>query len=101
MSDNGPPTCNSCGKQISFKKDEQNDKWLRFNPDGTPHTHERRGGAGGGGGGFRGRSAEELRDIRRESALKNAVAFAVSRSEMKSKDVVTVAQVFLEWIEKS
>jgi hypothetical protein len=87
-----PTLCNGCRKPITFRRDEDNDKWLRFNPDGTPHVHERRGGGG--------RSAAELRDIRRLSVLKAAAAFGASRPDMKSSDVLTIANRWLAWLER-
>jgi hypothetical protein len=46
-----------------------------------------------------GRSPAELRDIRRLSVLKAASAFAASRPDMKSADVVVVAERWLAWVE--
>jgi hypothetical protein len=45
------------------------------------------------------RSPAELRDIRRLSVLKPAAAFAASRPDMKSADVVAVAERWLAWVE--
>ncbi len=50
-----------------------------------------------GGGG---RSPAELREIRRLTALKAAAAFGASRPEMKSADVLKVADAWLAWIER-
>ncbi len=87
-----PTLCNGCHKPITFRKDEENDKWLRFNPDGTPHAHEQRRGGGG-------KSPQELRDIRRLAVLKAAAAFASSRPDLKSADVLAIAGRWLTWVE--
>jgi hypothetical protein len=55
-------------------------------------TPQRRGGGGG-------RSPAELRDIRRLSVLKAAAAFAASRPDLKSADVMTIAGRWLTWVE--
>jgi hypothetical protein len=47
-----------------------------------------------------GRSPAELRDIRRLSVLKAAAAFGASRPDMKSADVLRVADCWLTWVEK-
>lgn len=52
---------------------------------------QRRGGSG--------RSPAELRDIRRLSVLKAAAAFAASRSDVKSADVLVIAGRWLAWVE--
>ena len=48
-----------------------------------------------------GRSPAELREIRRMSVLKAAADFATSRPEMKSADVLAVAERWLAWLEQS
>ena len=55
---------------------------------------QRRGGGGGG------RSPAELREIRRLTALKAAAEFAASRPDLKSGDVLTLADRFLSWVEQ-
>jgi hypothetical protein len=55
---------------------------------------QRRGGGGG-------RSPAELRDIRRLSVLKAAAGFAASRPDMKSADVLAVADRWVAWVEQS
>lgn len=65
--------------------------------EGTIHplpVQSRRGAAGGG------RSPAELRDIRRLAVLKAAAAFGASRVDMKSADVLKVAEIWLAWIEQ-
>jgi hypothetical protein len=52
----------------------------------------------GGGGG---RSPAELREIRRLTCLKAAAAFGSSRPDMKSADVLKVADSWLSWVEQS
>jgi hypothetical protein len=47
-----------------------------------------------------GRSPAELREIRRLSVLKAAAGFAASRPDMKSGDVLTVADRWLSWVEQ-
>jgi hypothetical protein len=56
-------------------------------------TTQRRGGGGG-------RSPAELGDSRRLSVLKAAAAFGTSRPDMKSADVLKVADARLAWVEK-
>jgi hypothetical protein len=51
----------------------------------------------GGGGG---RSPAEQRDIRRLSVLKAAAAFGASRPELKSADVLTLADRWIAWVEQ-
>ena len=51
-------------------------------------------------GGGAGRSSAELRDIRRLSVLKAASAFGASRPDLKSADVLKVADAWLAWVEK-
>src|ERR1051326_9214997 len=46
-----------------------------------------------------GRSPAELRDIRRLSVLKAAAAFAASRPDIKSADVLAIAGRWLQWVE--
>jgi hypothetical protein len=58
-----------------------------------PQQQQRRGGGGG-------RSPAELRDIRRLSVLKAAAAFGASRPDMKSADVLTLADRWITWVEK-
>jgi hypothetical protein len=41
-----------------------------------------------------------LRDIRRLSVLKAASAFGASRPEMKSADVLAIADRWITWIEQ-
>ena len=53
---------------------------------------QRRGGGG--------RSPAELRDIRRLSCLKAAAAFGSSRPDLKSADVVKIAEHWLAWVEQ-
>lgn len=105
MAGNGTNTCNTCQAPISFRKDEENDKWLRFNLDGTPHTHERKPG----GGGRAGRSEGELHDIRREAVLKAAVAYVVGKAQASDPEtvkqitanaVIQTAKVFLAFVEE-
>jgi hypothetical protein len=55
---------------------------------------QRRGGGGGG------RSLAELREIRRLTALKAAAAFGASRADMKSSDVLKVADLWVAWVEQ-
>jgi hypothetical protein len=57
-------------------------------------TQPRRGGGGGG------RSPAELREIRRLTALKAAAVFGASRPDMKSGDVLKVADAWLAWVEQ-
>jgi len=90
------PLCNGCQQPIVFRKDEENDRWLRFNPDGTPHVHRQQQRRGGGGG----RSPAELREIRRLAVLKAAAEFGASRPDMKSADVLCVAHRWLAWVEQ-
>jgi hypothetical protein len=98
MSEERTVPCNRCQKPIVFAGQDENGKWIRNNPDGTPHVDEQRPG-----GGFRGKTPEEMRDIRRESALKSAVEFAngklASGTAIATKDVLSVAQAFLDFIE--
>jgi hypothetical protein len=54
-------------------------------------TPQRRGGGG--------RSPAELRDIRRLSVLEAAAAFAASRPDLKSADVLSIAGRWLTWVE--
>jgi hypothetical protein len=54
---------------------------------------QRRGGGGG-------RSPAELRDIRRLACLKAAAAFAATRPDIKSADVVAIAERWVAWIEQ-
>jgi hypothetical protein len=56
---------------------------------------QRRGGGGGGG-----RSPAELREIRRLTCLKAAAEFGASRPEVKSSDVLAIADRFLSWVEQ-
>lgn len=86
------PTCRGCSKPITFKQKASGEGWDRFNPDGTPHVHERRGGGGG-------KSPAELREIRRMSVLKSAAEFAASRPDLKSADVLAIAGRWLAWVE--
>jgi hypothetical protein len=58
-----------------------------------PASAPRRGGGGG-------RSPAELREIRRLTALKAAAAFGASRADMKSSDVLKVADLWVAWIEQ-
>ena len=62
---------------------------------GTVHplATPRRGGGGG-------RSPAELREIRRLTALKAAAAFGASRPDMKSADVLKVADAWVAWVER-
>ena len=53
----------------------------------------RRGGAGG-------RSPAELRDIRRLAVLKAAAEFGASRPDMRSADVLKVADAWVAWVEQ-
>jgi len=55
---------------------------------------QRRGGGGGG------RSAAELREIRRLTCLKAAAAFGASRPDVKSADVLSIADRWLAWVEQ-
>lgn len=48
-----------------------------------------------------GRSPTELRDIRRLAVLKAAAAFGASRPDLKSADVLTLAERWLAWVEQS
>ena len=61
--------------------------------DGQIHElpQQRRGG---------GRSQAELRDIRRLSVLKAAAAFGASRPDVKSGDVLKIADTWIAWVEK-
>jgi hypothetical protein len=97
MSEARTVDCNRCGKPIVFGGQDENGKWIRNNPDGTPHVDEQRPG------GFRGKTPEEMRDIRRESALKSAVEFSNAKlaagTSVGTKDVLMVAQSFLDFIE--
>jgi hypothetical protein len=54
---------------------------------------QRRGGGGG-------RSPAELREIRRLTALKAAAAFGASRPEVKSSDVLAIADRWVAWVEQ-
>jgi hypothetical protein len=54
---------------------------------------QRRGGSGG-------RSPAELREIRRLTALKAAAAFGASRPDMKSADVLAIADRWVAWVEQ-
>jgi hypothetical protein len=47
-----------------------------------------------------GRSPAELREIRRLSVLKAAAAFGASRPDLKSGDVLKIADGWLAWVEK-
>src|SRR5919199_4917168 len=47
-----------------------------------------------------GRSPAELREIRRLSVLKAAAAFGASRPDLKTGDVLKVADCWLAWVEK-
>jgi hypothetical protein len=51
-----------------------------------------------GGGGRR--SPAELREIRRLTCLKAAAAFGASRADMKSADVLKVADLWVAWVEQ-
>jgi hypothetical protein len=51
-------------------------------------------------GGGSGRSPAELRDIRRLAVLKAAAAFAASRPDLKSADVLIIAGRWLTWVEE-
>jgi len=53
----------------------------------------RRSGSGG-------RSPAELREIRRLTCLKAAAAFGASRPDMKSADVLKVADLWVAWVEQ-
>lgn len=55
---------------------------------------QRRGGGGGG------RSPAELREIRRLTCLKAAAAFGASRPDVKSADVLAIADRWVAWIEQ-
>jgi hypothetical protein len=55
---------------------------------------QRRGGGGGG------RSPAELREIRRLTALNAAAAFGASRPEVKSSDVLAIADRWVAWVEQ-
>jgi len=59
-----------------------------------PLTQPRRGGGGGG------RSPAELREIRGLTALKAAAAFGASRPDMKSADVLAIADRWVAWVEQ-
>jgi hypothetical protein len=64
--------------------------------DGKVHelpVQQRRGGSGG-------RSPAELREIRRLTVLKAAAAFCASRPDVKSSEVVRVADRWLAWLEQ-
>jgi hypothetical protein len=63
--------------------------------DGQVHQLPQQPRRGGGGG----RSPVEQRDIRRLSVLKAAAAFASSRPDLKSADVLAIAGRWLKWIE--
>ena len=47
-----------------------------------------------------GRSPAEMREIRRLSVLKAAAAFGASRPDVKSADVLAIAERWLAWIEQ-
>lgn len=51
-------------------------------------------------GGGNQRSPAELRDIRRLAVLKAAAGFGASRQDMKSADVLKVAEAWLNWVER-
>jgi hypothetical protein len=55
---------------------------------------QRRGGGGGGP------SPAELREIRRLTVLKAAAAFGASRPDVKSSDVLAIADRWLTWVEQ-
>ena len=61
---------------------------------GTDHplAQQRRGGGGG-------RSPVELREIRRLGVLKAAAEFCAARPDVKSSEVVQVADRWLTWVE--
>src|SRR5690349_18844431 len=48
-----------------------------------------------------GRSPAELREIRRLTVLKAAAAFGASRPDVKSGDVLSIADRWLAWVERS
>jgi hypothetical protein len=48
-----------------------------------------------------GRSPVELREIRRLACLKAAAAFCASRPDVKSAEVVQVAERWLQWVEQA
>jgi hypothetical protein len=52
------------------------------------------------GGGSGGRSPAELREIRRLTCLKAAAAFGASRPDVKSGDVLAIADRWVAWIEQ-
>ena len=54
---------------------------------------QRRGGGGG-------RSPAELRDIRRLACLKAAAGFGASRPDLRSADVLTLADRWVAWVEQ-
>jgi len=65
--------------------------------DGQVHQlpmQQRRGGGGGG------RSPAELREIRRLTCLKAAAEFCARRPDVKSAQVVEVAERWLQWVEQ-
>src|ERR1700687_4053198 len=62
---------------------------------GTIHPLTQPSRSGGGG-----RSPAELREIRRLTALKAAAAFGASRPDMKSADVLAIADRWVVWIEQ-
>jgi hypothetical protein len=95
--------CNTCQKVITFQAKEDGTGWNRFNPDGTPHNHERKGPPARSFG----RSEGEIHDIRREAVLNAAVEFAVGKlatgippDSIKAADVVTIAEVFHDFVMK-
>jgi len=55
---------------------------------------QRRGGGGGG------RTPAELREIRRLAVLKAAAGFGASRADVKSADVLAIADRWLAWVEQ-
>jgi len=57
-----------------------------------PLAQPRRGGGG--------RSPAELRDIRRLAVLKAAAEFCAARPDVKSADVLKVADIWLAWVEQ-
>ena len=57
-------------------------------------TPQRRGGGGG-------RSPAELREIRRLAVLKAAAMFGAARADVKSSDVLMIAERWVSWVEQA
>ena len=80
------------GQRVTVTSD---DRWIRaleVLDGGAIQFPQRRGGGG--------RSPAELRDIRRLACLKAAAAFGASRPDLKSAEVLMLAERWLAWIEQ-